>query len=90
MIVIKIKTWKDYKKDFPDWVKEPRKSISKSYVDYMEVVSREVVNRRLKNVQKDLGLTDDILNRIIDLTEIAVNDAKDATYKLIDGDFDNT
>lgn len=26
MITIKIKTWKDWKKDFIEWVKEPRRN----------------------------------------------------------------
>ena len=29
MIVIKIKTWKDWKKDFIDWVKRPRRKTCK-------------------------------------------------------------
>lgn len=27
MIVIKIKTWKDWKKDFLDWVQAPRRRV---------------------------------------------------------------
>lgn len=38
MITIKIKTWKDWKKDFIDWVKEPRRKTCKEYVDYMEAL----------------------------------------------------
>lgn len=34
MIVIKIKTWKDWKKDFLDWVQEPRRKTCKDFVDY--------------------------------------------------------
>ena len=40
MIVIKIKTWKDWKKDFIEWVKEPRRKTCKEYVDYMEVLQK--------------------------------------------------
>ena len=39
MIVIKIKTWKDWKKDFIDWVKEPRRKTCKEYVNYMYAFS---------------------------------------------------
>lgn len=88
MIVIKIKTWKDWKKDFLDWVKEPRKSISKSYVNYMETILRTTIDDRFKNIQKDLGVSKTILQTIIDTAQIAVSDAKEATHKLIDGDFD--
>mgnify|MGYP000201814645 CR=1 FL=1 len=40
MIVIKIKTWKDWKKDFIDWVKEPRRKTCKEYVDYMVALEK--------------------------------------------------
>lgn len=33
MITIKIKTWKDWKKDFIEWVKEPGRKTCKEYVD---------------------------------------------------------
>ena len=33
MIVIKIKTWKDWKQDFLKWVQAPRRSTCKEYVD---------------------------------------------------------
>ena len=36
MIIIKIKTWNDWKKDFIDFVKEPRRKTCKNYVWYME------------------------------------------------------
>lgn len=40
MITIKIKTWKDRKKDFINWVKEPRRKTCKEYVDYMEALEK--------------------------------------------------
>lgn len=43
MIVIKIKTWKDWKKDFLDWVQAPRRSTCKDYVDYMEALQNRVL-----------------------------------------------
>lgn len=88
MIVINIKTWKDWKKEFLDWVKEPRKAISKSYVDYMDAVAQTTIEKRFKNIQKDLGVSDDVLHIIIDTAQIAVSDAEEATHKLINGDFD--
>ena len=47
MITIKIKTWKDYKKDFIDWVQAPRRKSCKEYVNYMASVSQQVVDKRL-------------------------------------------
>lgn len=40
MIVIKIKTWKDWEKDFIDWVKEPRRKTCKEYVNYMVALEK--------------------------------------------------
>ena len=88
MIVIRIKTWKDRKKDFLDWVKEPRKAISESYVNYMNAVAQTTIEKRFKNIQKDLGVSDDVLQTIIDTAQIAVSDAETAAHKLINGDFD--
>ena len=47
MITIKIKTWKDYKKDFINWVQAPRRKTCKEYVRYMESVSQQLVGERL-------------------------------------------
>lgn len=47
MITIKIKTWKDYKKDFIDWVQAPRRKTCKEFVNYMASVSQQVVDKRL-------------------------------------------
>ena len=48
MIVIKIKTWKDWKKDFLDWVQAPRRSTCKEYVDYMEALQNQVLYKKNK------------------------------------------
>lgn len=47
MIIIKIKTWKDYKKDFINWVQAPRRKTCKEFVNYMASVSQQVVDKRL-------------------------------------------
>ena len=47
MITIKIKTWKDYKKEFIDWVQAPRRKTCKEFVNYMANVSQKVVDKRL-------------------------------------------
>lgn len=45
MIIIKIKTFSDYKKMFLDWVKEPRRKGCKEYIDYMACeIERELDN----------------------------------------------
>ena len=43
MITIKIKTWKDWKKNFIDWVKEPGRKTCKEYVDYMEALQKQTL-----------------------------------------------
>lgn len=43
MITIKIKTWKDWKKDFIDWVKEPGRKTCKEHVDYMEALQKQTL-----------------------------------------------
>lgn len=41
MIIIKIKTWKDYKKDFINWVQAPRRKTCKEFVNYMGSVRKK-------------------------------------------------
>lgn len=48
MIVIKIKTWKDWKRDFLKWVQAPRRSTCKEYVDYMEALQNQVLYKKNK------------------------------------------
>lgn len=44
MIIIKIKTWKDYKKQFLEWVKESRQEICIQYANYMkEIVEKNII-----------------------------------------------
>lgn len=50
MITIRIKKWKEWKKDFIDWVKEPRRSTCKEYVDYMEALEKESLYKVINNV----------------------------------------
>ena len=38
MIIIKIKTWKDYKNQFLAWVKEPRQNTCIDYIQFMEEI----------------------------------------------------
>ena len=49
MITIKIKTWKDYKKDFIIWVQEPRRKTCKEFVDYMEDLQNQTLYKTINN-----------------------------------------
>ncbi len=49
MITIKIKTWKDYKKDFINWVQEPRRKTCKEFVDYMEDLQNQTLYKTINN-----------------------------------------
>lgn len=85
MIVIKIKTWKDWKKDFIDWVKEPRRSICKAYVNYMEALERETLHKVINNAcDKYCNMTEEQIRAINDAVNICVNDCVKETHKLID------
>lgn len=55
MIVIKIKTWKDWKKDFLDWVQAPRRSTCKEYVDYMEALQNQVLYKVINDTCDKYG-----------------------------------
>ena len=56
MIVIKIKTWKDYKEKFLDWVREPRRRRCKECVDYVNAISSEYIENLLVPKCKELNL----------------------------------
>ena len=53
MIVIKIKTWKDWKNDFIDWVKEPRRKTCKEYVNYMETLQEQTLYKIIEELVID-------------------------------------
>ena len=50
MIVIKIKTWKDWKKDFVNWAQAARRETCKEYVDYMESLEKDTVYKDISDV----------------------------------------
>ena len=85
MITIKTKTWKDWKKDFIDWVKEPRRKTCKEYVDYMEALERQTLYKVIDNTcDKYCNMTEEQILAIIDAVEICVADCAQETHKLID------
>ena len=49
MITIKIKTWKDYKKDFINWVQAPRRRTCKEFVDYMEHLQNQTLYKTIND-----------------------------------------
>ena len=66
MIIIKIKTWKDWKKDFYDWVLAPRRRTCVEFVDYMETLQEQV----LRDIIADTCIKYDIRgSQIKDITE---------------------
>lgn len=85
MITIKIKTWKDWKKDFIDWVKEPRRKTCKEYVDYMEALENASLYKVISNTcDKYCNMTEEQINAIIDAVDICVGECAKETRKLID------
>ena len=85
MIVIKIKTWKDWKKDFIEWVQAPRRKTCKEYVNYMEAISQKVVEKRLQEELDKLDcLNDEQKDKIIIIAQQGIADCREGTNKLID------
>lgn len=85
MITIRIKTWKDWKKDFLNWVKEPRRSTCKEYVDYMEALEKETVYKVINSTcDKYCNMTEGQIRAISDAVETCVTDCARITRELID------
>ena len=59
MIVIHIKTWKDWKKQFLDWVKEPRQNACIDFCNCMKVSTEENTSIAIEEYVKEHGLTND-------------------------------
>jgi hypothetical protein len=85
MIVIKIKTWKDWKKDFIDWVQAPRRKTCKEYVNYMESLSYDAVEKAINKVwYKHSNMTDSQIEAIAEAVEECIGECAKKTCKLID------
>lgn len=67
MIVIKIKTWSDYKKQFLDWVKEPRQKRCISYVDATDIYIQEGLIKELPKSLNTLNIGKDVENKILNM-----------------------
>lgn len=84
MIIIKIKTWKDYKKDFINWVQAPQRKTCEEFVNYMASVSQEVVDKRLaEELDKIEGLNAAQIDNIINTVQQAIVDCQKGTCRLI-------
>lgn len=85
MIVIKIKTWKDRKKDFIDWVKEPRCKTCKEYMDYMKALENDTVHKAINDVCDKYGnMREGQIQDIIEAIKTCIADCTKETHKLID------
>lgn len=85
MIIIKIKTWNDWKKDFIDFVKEPRRKTCKNYVWYMEELTEQAVGTAIhETCKKYTSLKEEQIECIIVEVNRCIYECKQATYKLID------
>ena len=85
MIVIKIKTWKDWKKDFIDWVKEPRRNTCKECVDYMEALQKQTLYKIIEDTcDKYNNMREGQILDITEAVEKCVAACAKETRKLID------
>ena len=85
MITIKINTWKDWKKDFIDWVKEPRRKTCKEYVDYMEDLQKQTLYRIIEGTcDKYNNMREGQIQDIIEAVEKSVANCAKETRNLID------
>ena len=85
MIVIKIKTWKDWKKDFIDFVKEPRRQTYKEYVNYMENLQKQTLYKIIEDTcDRYNNMREGQINDIIEAVEKCVAACAEEARKLID------
>ena len=73
MITIKIKTLKDWKKDFIEWVKEPRRKTCKEYVDYMVALQKKTLYK----------IIDDTCDKYNNMREGQIQDITEAVEKCV-------
>lgn len=85
MIVIKIKTWKEWKKDFLNWVQAPRRSTCKEFVDYMVSLQNETLYKTINDTcDKYSNMSKDQIEDITEAVEKCVAACAKETRKLID------
>lgn len=85
MIIIKIKTWKDWKKAFFDFVKEPRRKTCKNYVWHMEDLTEHAVDTAIhETCKKYTSLKEEQIEDIILEANRSIYKCAKTTCKLID------
>lgn len=83
MIVIKIKTWKDYKKDFLEWLKAPRQSTCIDFAQFMRDYAEARLDVHLGQVLKDLNLPEEHQEQILSTAYTSLREAEEETIELI-------
>lgn len=81
MIVIKIKTWKDWKKDFLDWVQAPRRRTCKEFVDYKNQTLYKIIE---DTCNKYNNMRESQINDITEAVDRCVAECAKKARKLID------
>lgn len=82
MIIIKIKTWKDWKNDFLNWAQAPRRRTCKEFVDYMASLQQETICKTIHN--SCCNMEEGQIQDIIEALEKSVDDCKKQTHEMID------
>lgn len=76
MIVIKIRTWKDYKKQFLDWLKEPRQEVCEQFVFMMEQTAQDKVDLWIAAACDTHGISDEAKLSIISAAQRGIIEAR--------------
>lgn len=85
MIVIKIKTWKDWKQDFLDWVQATRRRTCKEFVDYMEALQNQTLYKIIEDTcDKYNNMREGQIDDITEVVDRCVAECAKETRKLID------
>lgn len=84
MIVIRIKTWKDYKARFLNWVREPRQKICKEYVEYVGVVANDYFDKLLIPKCKEQHIDENTIEDIVEMAEKCVRKSVEDAKNLIE------
>ena len=83
MILIKIKTWKDYKKQIFDWLKEPRQEVCEQFVLMMEQTAQDKVDERITSSCETHGISDEVRLNLISSAQRGIIEARNETRKAI-------
>ena len=85
MIVIKIKTWKEWKQDFLNWVQAPRRSTCKEFVNYMVSLQNKTLYKTINDTCDKYGnMSKGQIEDITEAVEKCVAACAKETRKLID------